>query len=69
MKGRYWNSFVKEYMIKVLIRMIIIITIIKSNDNNNYNSNNINNDYCIDNNHNNTVDPVLSSTVLNGLLY
>lgn len=49
--------------------MIIIITIIKINDNNNYNSNNINNDYCIDNNHNNTVDPVLSSTVLNGLLY
>lgn len=51
-------------MIKVLIRMIIIITIIKSNDNNNYY-----NDYCIDNNYNNTVDPVLSSTVLNGLLY
>ena len=38
-------------MIKVLIRIIIIITIIKSNDNNNYNSNNINNDYCIDNNY------------------
>ena len=56
-------------MIKVLLRMIIIITIIKSNDNNNYNSNNINNDYCIDNNYNNTVDPVLSSTVLNGLHY
>ena len=69
MKDRYWNSFVKDYMIKVLIRMIIIITIIKSNDNNNYNSNNINNDYCIDNNYNNTVDPVLSSTVLNGLHY